>query len=153
MTYQHAKERCAAYQENGYPAGRWRLPTVAEIDFLIKMSEKNRIPSLFGPTRTQAYWAAGAYAYFGQNSAVTGIYALDFSSTGDKSAQTDAGVTRNYNVSQLASSNSGNYRFSYSGSTVSAQVFTRCVYDIWYWGEDPVAEGTAAESWLGYKLQ
>ena len=27
--------RCASYQENGYPAGRWRVPTTAEIAFIV----------------------------------------------------------------------------------------------------------------------
>ena len=29
LNYENAQKRCAAYQENGYPAGRWRLPTKA----------------------------------------------------------------------------------------------------------------------------
>lgn len=42
-----AKHRCSAYQENGYPAGRWRLPTEAEIQYIRNLSSKNKIPALF----------------------------------------------------------------------------------------------------------
>ncbi len=36
-----AEYRCASYQEDGYPAGRWRLPTTAEILFVINLQPKN----------------------------------------------------------------------------------------------------------------
>ena len=36
-----AEYRCASYQEDGYPAGRWRLPTTAEILFVINLQKKN----------------------------------------------------------------------------------------------------------------
>ena len=178
MNYTYAKERCAAYQENGYPAGRWRLPTVAEIDFLIKMSEKDPGYSGSGQNRYYAaYWAAGEYAYCGQDSPVPGIYALDFSSTGQKTATTDDGTTRTYNVTTRPTGTNYQYVASYGngyGSSTTYQVFTRCVYDIWYWGDAPMdgsgadiqkqtdgsyatdADGIitgAADSWLGYKLQ
>ena len=42
-----AKYRCASYQENGYPAGRWRLPTTAEVLFVINLQEKKQIQELF----------------------------------------------------------------------------------------------------------
>ena len=45
--YESAVLRCAAYQEDGYPAGRWRLPTEAEIRILIELSRYNAIPNLF----------------------------------------------------------------------------------------------------------
>jgi hypothetical protein len=47
MRFESARERCASYQENGYPAGRWRLPTDAEIKFIIYLSARNKIPRLF----------------------------------------------------------------------------------------------------------
>ena len=40
--------RCASYQEDGYPAGRWRLPTVAEIKFMAQLTTLNLIPRLLG---------------------------------------------------------------------------------------------------------
>lgn len=39
--------RCASYQENGYPAGRWRVPTTAEIAFIVYLQSQNAIPELF----------------------------------------------------------------------------------------------------------
>lgn len=45
--YAQLQKRCAAYQENGYPAGRWRIPTEAEIQFVISLSDQGYIPELF----------------------------------------------------------------------------------------------------------
>ena len=54
--YDNAKKRCASYQENGYPAGRWRMPTYAEVAFIASMSDRLMIPRLFNDgTR---YWCA-----------------------------------------------------------------------------------------------
>ena len=39
--------RCASYQENGYPAGRWRLPTTAEVLFIVDLQVKGAIQKLF----------------------------------------------------------------------------------------------------------
>ena len=39
--------RCASYQEDGYPAGRWRLPTTAEILFVINLQGEDQIQELF----------------------------------------------------------------------------------------------------------
>lgn len=47
MTYREAQLRCASYQELGYPAGRWRIPTVAEIEYIMKLSQDGKIPTLF----------------------------------------------------------------------------------------------------------
>lgn len=46
-TYDDDKARCAGYQEMYYPAGRWRIPTVAEIEFISNLSGKGIIPYLF----------------------------------------------------------------------------------------------------------
>lgn len=57
----NARKRCATYQEDGYPAGRWRLPTQAEIQYIVQLSAWGIIPTLFGtegsntPTK---YWSA-----------------------------------------------------------------------------------------------
>lgn len=48
LTYETAKRRCASYQENGYPAGRWRVPTEAEIKYIVSLSDRGVIPVLFG---------------------------------------------------------------------------------------------------------
>ena len=63
ITYQvyrrGAQRRCATYQENGRPAGRWRLPTVAELEFICRLSNQGYIPYLFGERNgTADYWCA-----------------------------------------------------------------------------------------------
>lgn len=47
LNYETAKRRCASYQENGYPAGRWRVPTEAEIKYIVSLSDRGVIPVLF----------------------------------------------------------------------------------------------------------
>ncbi len=42
-----SEKRCAAYQEFGYPAGRWRVPTKAELEYITTLSAKGMIPTLF----------------------------------------------------------------------------------------------------------
>lgn len=39
--------RCASYQEHGFPAGRWRLPTTAEILFIVELQRQGKIKALF----------------------------------------------------------------------------------------------------------
>lgn len=52
-----ARRRCAAYQEAGRPAGRWRLPTRAEVVYIANMSSDGKIPVLFGNAQsTNAYY-------------------------------------------------------------------------------------------------
>ena len=41
LSYETAQRRCASYQENGYPAGRWRIPTEAEIEYIVSLSDRN----------------------------------------------------------------------------------------------------------------
>jgi|GEM_PF-3383613 len=84
-------ERCATYQEAGYPAGRWRLPTEAEILFCRKLGESNLITNPFYSTMS----------YF----ATSGRY-----------------ITSNSTFAN------GNNNSNYS---------VRCVYDLWYWGDEP----------------
>lgn len=47
ISYAQAQKRCASYQENGYPAGRWRIPTEGEIEFIVGLSNAGYIPELF----------------------------------------------------------------------------------------------------------
>lgn len=51
-----AQRRCAGYQEKNIPAGRWRLPTFGELEFIINLSNKGMIPVLFSSTSN--YWTA-----------------------------------------------------------------------------------------------
>ena len=56
LTEDEAVRRCAAYQEDGYPAGRWRLATKAEIEYIVQLSGWGVIPSLF--STGIGYWSA-----------------------------------------------------------------------------------------------
>jgi hypothetical protein len=102
-----AEKRCAAYQENGYPAGRWRVPTLAEITFMMTLSNAKFIPSLFNLGRNdgEGYWCANGKV------------------SGDSNALPY--LSNNTDITAV-----------------------RCVYDAWYWGEEPYQEG--ATEWLGY---
>lgn len=59
LSYQGAKERCASYQEFGYPAGRWRLMTFAEASYIARLSSDGKIPTLL--SKGSQYWTAGGY--------------------------------------------------------------------------------------------
>lgn len=95
VTYQNAVRRCAAYQENGYPAGRWRIPTKGEIEFIVQRSTGGDIPTLFNG----GYWASNGQSYSSNNT----------NNPWNGTAGNISGNTTNY---------------------------VRCVYDVWYWGDD-----------------
>lgn len=63
VTYDNAKRRCASYQEDGYPAGRWRLPTVAEITYMAQLTKDKLIPRLLGgdDSSNTDYWSNNGY--------------------------------------------------------------------------------------------
>ncbi|MBQ7640713.1 MAG: hypothetical protein IJS91_06985 [Bacteroidales bacterium] len=63
MTFANAQRRCASYQEDGYPAGRWRLPTVAEITYMAQLTKDNLIPRLLGSDTGNStnYWSNNGY--------------------------------------------------------------------------------------------
>ncbi len=146
--YDRAEERCASYQENGYPAGRWRMPTVAEIDFLISLSDYQHIPELFTPEYHSdnyggyydVYWAGGQYGYGGK-------------------PYTDRNHTNAYvNLAGARQYNDGTMGVSINGREEYFIPYMRCVYDEWYWsstkynnaGQPITGTGTAATQWLGY---
>lgn len=100
--------RCAAYQEDGYPAGRWRLPTEEEIEIAISLNQVGAIPTLF--TTAGWYWASsGRYIKY------------DGSSWGWHDPD---------NAERTFPTNSTDNKYKYLGA--------RCVYDTWYWGRDEV---------------
>ena len=60
-SYADRQRRCASYQEDGYPAGRWRMPTKAELEYIVLLSAKGFIPKLFnvnGDSAGNDYWSA-----------------------------------------------------------------------------------------------
>ncbi len=56
-----AWERCAGYQEDGYPAGRWRIPTTSEINYITKLSTNGFMDYLFGYRPGSPYYNSDAY--------------------------------------------------------------------------------------------
>ena len=57
LTFEQAVKRGATYQEGGYPAGRWRLPTEAEIAFIVARQKEGVIPVLYA---TDDYYWSGS---------------------------------------------------------------------------------------------
>ncbi len=107
--YETAKKRCATYQEKGYPAGRWRLPTEAEILFVINMQKNGFIRDLY----TTGWSISASGSAFRVTANNTDIYYV-------KDVK---------NLRQL-----GTNAYGGNGHVPSC----RCVYDLWYWGDDPV---------------
>lgn len=74
QSYDNMRRRCASYQEDGYPAGRWRMPTKAEVEYIVKLSAEGKIPKLFNDDEddtTGDYWCAHGVAYPKSNGTVT----------------------------------------------------------------------------------
>ena len=71
MVKENAAARCASYQEDGFPAGRWRVPTTAEVRYIIDLSAQGKIPRLFGGAdiySSTPYWSAnGLVSVAGNN--------------------------------------------------------------------------------------
>lgn len=61
MGVDEANVRCATYQEAGYPAGRWRLPTTAEMTFVAKLQGDGKITTIFNDGYD--YVASDGYVY------------------------------------------------------------------------------------------
>ena len=105
VRYENAVKRCATYQEDGYPAGRWRLPTEAELYFAYCLQHMDVIPHLFNG-------GAGYHA--------------------------SSGNAFDWHTSHSAPAGSDPESFQNGGTNVHS---IRCVYDIWYWGEEPAVTG------------
>jgi hypothetical protein len=65
-TLENARKRCASLQENGFPAGRWRLPTRAEIRFSSLLSGHGHFEWQFGGD----YWSAQGAINVNRNTGV-----------------------------------------------------------------------------------
>ena len=138
LTYEGAKRRCASYQENGYPAGRWRLPTIAEIEFLIKLNQDHKIDELFNADATSAYWAGGGQAIFIVAGAPLRV---------DMRSGYTSNPTGNSTGAPSYTATSASV-YPYDTST-TLRVYARCVYDTWYWGEEQYS-GYTNNNWLGF---
>ena len=83
--YDLMKKRCASYQEDGYPAGRWRLPTKAELEFIFYLSNTGKVPQLF--VSDMNYWCAHGYATPGTDGYADMGYATDYGGSGTVSVR------------------------------------------------------------------
>jgi hypothetical protein len=111
IIFTDAEKRAATYQEAGYSAGRWRLPTEAEIMFITARQRDGVIPTLFG---TKApYWASSGRVYF-------------------DGAFYDGDKVRRSNRNESYVSNGYVYA---TGLSASNTAYMRFVYDTWYWGD------------------
>ena len=54
ITYANAYNRAATYQEDGFPAGRWRVPTWAEMRFVAKLCSDQKMGQLL--SNIVGYW-------------------------------------------------------------------------------------------------
>lgn len=57
-SYNYLQLRCAAYQEAGYPAGRWRLPTVAELTYCLQLQADKCLGN--GIFKTDVYYMSAS---------------------------------------------------------------------------------------------
>lgn len=78
LTESYAKLRCAAYQEDGFLAGRWRVPTYAEVRYIINLSSNGRIPPLF--SEDTDYWCSTGVINVDKNHVIKYNEDLNFSS-------------------------------------------------------------------------
>ncbi|MBQ9174319.1 MAG: hypothetical protein IJ161_11375 [Bacteroidales bacterium] len=71
VSRQNAFQRCASYQEDGYPAGRWRIPTSAEVEYVVNLSANGFMDILFGYPKSEDsdvnYWTASGYITVNNN--------------------------------------------------------------------------------------
>ena len=108
-------KRGATYQEAGYPAGRWRLPTEAEAAYIISRQKDGTIPALFATDSGNAATNSSNHSYYLMGSGRVLAYRTD-----------------------------GSIRFYATNQIGSNKIYERYVYDLWYWGDDPV-EGAYAQ--------
>jgi hypothetical protein len=101
-------KRAATYQEAGYPAGRWRLPTEAEIAFVVARQNDGTLPEIFAKNYTY-YASSGRFVLIPQSGTQMRFF------TEDKLDD------------------------SYDGTTYRAKIDAKFVYDLWYWGTEPMA--------------
>lgn len=111
MTKEQAEFRCATYQELDCPAGRWRLPTRSELEYITSLSDRQYIPLLFNLSSYDLNYTGGWYTQNGY-------------------------WTAQGRVVQLPSSTGGVLKLS----QYQEQASVRCVYDEWYWGDSKVKQ-------------
>lgn len=121
-TYDNAFRRCASYQEDGYPAGRWRVPTVAEISFIAQLTTDNLIPRLLGSSSMYSGITYDPYSEYWSNS---GYCKVANGNSADWGGRVPAPIPM-------------------TDQSSSDMKSIRCVYDDWYWENTNYARITTA---------
>lgn len=105
-------KRAATYQEAGYPAGRWRLPTEAEIAFIAARQRDGTLPAIFNVD----------VPYFAASKRFVII-------------PSDGSDLKFFSEDKLDDN------FEYNGRTRKYRdlIDAKFVYDLWYWGTEPMA--------------
>ena len=101
-------KRGASFQEAGYPAGRWRLPTEAEVAFIAARQADGTIPDIFN--RDVPYYCASGRWVIIPSSGTNLTFGTDVN-------QQIRVWNSNYYIYQLLDA--------------------KFVYDLWYWGDEP----------------
>ena len=115
-TLEGAEKRCATYQEAGFPAGRWRLPTEAEIYFIYTLQGLGLVDELFsGDSGNYGYWASSGRLFDRQTD------------------ETQGGAGRFHGKAMFVENNAPENTGA-SNSQMKRHGSVRCVYDYWYWG-------------------
>lgn len=136
ITYETAKKRCATYQEDGYPAGRWRLGTRAEIEYVIHLSTDNKIPELFKQNNRPT---SGGKTYTG-----TDGQTFRYNATKDLYYWCASGLVFPWSDGTVSYMPVDDVYTNFS-STITQ--FVRCVYDDWYWEQTDYPRITPASSY------
>lgn len=105
-------KRGATFQEAGYPAGRWRLPTEAEIAFIAARQNDNTLPKIFN-VDVPYFAASGRFVIIPSD----GSDLLFFSES-----KLDDYFTYN------------GYQHKYR-----ELIDAKFIYDLWYWGDSPMS--------------
>lgn len=108
-------KRGATYQEAGYPAGRWRLPTEGEVAFIAARQFDETIPDIFN--RDVPYYCSSGRWVIIPSSGTTLTFGTD--------------VSQRIRVW-------GSYHYIYE------LLDAKFVYDLWYWGDKPAWDGEPA---------
>lgn len=106
LTRLEARRRAATYQERNYPAGRWRLPTKGELQYIVKLSQDKKIPVLFN--EGDCYWTA----------------------QGSFKVNTDGTLEEGYQKFKTVGGGPGQGQ---GQGTTYRTSYVRPVYDEWYW--------------------
>ena len=110
--YNSFAKRAATYQEAGFPAGRWRLPTEAEVAFIAARQYDKTIPAIFN-TDVTYYTSSGRFVVIPKN-------------------QSDGLKYFTYDQLNRVATACGYSR----GTTYADLIDAKFVYDVWYWGYD-----------------